>query len=57
MIPHVIHVYVWVRMSSETSVPTAYFDLPPLVPDQPYDISIHLTVPYTESNLALGQSA
>ncbi|CAG8672471.1 14749_t:CDS:2 [Acaulospora colombiana] len=38
----------------ESPIPTAYFQFPPLVHDQAYDISVHLTVPYTESNIALG---
>ncbi|PVF93942.1 hypothetical protein CPB86DRAFT_818425 [Serendipita vermifera] len=38
----------------ESPIPAAHFQFPPLVHDQAYDISVHLTVPYTESNVALG---
>ncbi|CAG7847882.1 SubName: Full=Uncharacterized protein {ECO:0000313/EMBL:CCA77826.1} [Serendipita indica DSM 11827] len=38
----------------EDTIPSAHFPLPTLVADQAYDISVHLTVPYTETNAVLG---
>ncbi|KAG8836298.1 hypothetical protein FRC17_007448 [Serendipita sp. 399] len=38
----------------ESAIPTAHFQFPPLVADQAYDISVHLTVPHTDSSVALG---
>ncbi|KAG8753120.1 hypothetical protein FRC14_006412 [Serendipita sp. 396] len=38
----------------ESPIPIAHFQLPPLVADQAYDISVHLTVPHTDISVSLG---
>ncbi|KIM25437.1 hypothetical protein M408DRAFT_331190 [Serendipita vermifera MAFF 305830] len=38
----------------ESPIPAAYFEFPSLVYDQPYDITVHLSVPLTDANIALG---
>jgi hypothetical protein len=44
----------YVRLSSDGIPPYAEVALPKLVAQQPYDISLHLVIPATEPNFALG---
>lgn len=46
---------IFADLRRESPIPAAYFQFPPLVHDQPYDITVHLTVPFTDSNLELGE--
>jgi len=41
-------------ITSDGGSPYAEISLPFLAPTQPYDISIHLVIPASEANLALG---